>query len=1782
MPPSRLTANITTAALMAMLFGSTSAVITDDGPLFGLQTGPNLGPNYAGEVYYDKSSDYLYFTAETYELDTSGPTEKAACLIMGFSMEEQKITKEIVYGNADTLDVCSAISISNPGHLIVVGNSDPAGWATEFTSNGSDASTKLNGLVAVLDKNTLKKASGSKTGIAMMTEDVNTNIPYPQNVYSDDYGNVWVASLTSTDAESNTTPDNYPNWLSDKIEFGSSTYMTISKYSYSETTGDEVMGIVTGGLTIDMDYTQEYPMDPDKNDGSQPRVYIGGVILKNNDAEATNEANIDNGNHDNEFLIVAGSTRGISDGYGPGVGGDEDGYISFIDKDTGQLLDITSSAASAGNLVRNSARIGTFDDDIITGICNDFSDPNSFFVVGATQGAFEDALADDAGPTLSNISLQAFVVKMNIDSLTAQWTRHFPAFSGTTDGSSEAYAMSCVVDGDTVFVTGNVEKDGSMYSAATEEKLESRRGADIWIASMEKQLGDVQWMKQIGTDADDRLAKHGSVVMTKDYLLVYGETNGDFYRPRNADEDDEHCDIFFMVFDPATGQHHALEGQQAEPVGDVMAPPDTFNDGEDDDDTLDDDDNVVGGIDWKPRGTQLEGDLFPGAIVYDSQTHNVKFTGGSYLDGNTKSMCFTGSWDLASGTIKKIFHSGTPGTEEACNAIAWSPFEDKSYAVGFTEAVDGGMFDYMVEDDPALDFKVLGTILQTNANGEPVGGGIIQDENVQYPIAVVTHPSEDYIFVASSSSSSSALNLNMVAEIAHPDLTTGGNRRYGEKFFMSVARYDILSQPDTSSVPLEETMDENWYKYFNVLDHTGVSVSGMALAGDDANTLVLVGSTKGSGSVFGVNSGDDWDGFIIKLDPESGVEIGAVTEERTATRIDSSNQKDDWVNGVCVDKFNPNAVFLVGGTKGKIRTIDEDHQLPEGDIHSFVVKIELDTLEVIWTKHFTMEAGPGSITAEAAAFSCVVAPGEGSKNAVYVAGTILNGAFLDDSIEGESAGGDDIFVIQMDDDGDTVHWIRQIGTNADDRLATTGGLDVDLDGNVIVYGETKGAFYSLAPSGKNDLVAFTMSKKDGSYYPLGSGAPPIIEGDAVMPISDADGDGMEDIAIVDPGEDDDDDDDEFTDSPLDVPDTVLAVQTGPDAGPTYAGGMVYDKWTNAIYMTGATYGSFDKLGSTLHDTSYCFFGVMKLPSLEWKDRETYGTDDAAEACSALALTHHKRQSSVAIVGSTEANGLLTSTAGEADTQYAMLMDLLDIKDEYALVGGEVVDDELIQFPAAVVSKGDTIFVASMWSPDTRITADYEKASKEYPNFTSGGIEKYGSQYGVVLEQFKVKRDKAQIGTGLMQKSFVREWRKPFETVEMASVFVSGLISVGDDLIVVGSTRAGGKGDDMDGILAKVNAADGSFDGTADDEKSVGYFQSVEGADDWIMNACADPEADDHFFVVGATASKTKDSNMINAFVAKINLSDLSPEWVNEIDVLHASGDDSKHAAAIALGCDVVPGSDLIYIAGTVENGARLDYADIESAGRDDIFVAQLSTAKGQIVWMSQIGSNGDDRLARGGGVKADENGDAVVFGDTDGDFFRWNPERNRDLFVLVVDMKTGVYQTPLEGTPFPVDTSAPHEWFGDIIEEHKNSVLMAVAVSVAALILLLICYCRRRKRRKLADNQKGSIFAYLQKFDVEDIDLRKSPPGGWHGTYLNKLAYGINKSETAAYGDLYDDFEARPLNTHSSVVSDSLFMDAASTPSLEYSDTPASYDDLLDKYDKYKDGSEGRPGMEII
>jgi hypothetical protein len=197
-----------------------------------------------------------------------------------------------------------------------------------------------------------------------------------------------------------------------------------------------------------------------------------------------------------------------------------------------------------------------------------------------------------------------------------------------------------------------------------------------------------------------------------------------------------------------------------------------------------------------------------------------------------------------------------------------------------------------------------------------------------------------------------------------------------------------------------------------------------------------------------------------------------------------------------------------------------------------------------------------------------------------------------------------------------------------------------------------------------------------------------------------------------------------------------------------------------------------------------------------------------------------------------------------------------------------------------------------------------------------------------------------------------------------------------------------EGDQMEGVMAKLKKSDGSFTQGGTDGRSVAYFGSIIGKDDWIMNACADPNNRHLFYIVGATKGNINQSVAIqdtstHAFVAKIDLKTLTPSWSTQYPVMHHSSS-NKAAATSAFGCDVIPGNELMYVAGTVKNGATIDFPGTSSAGQDDICIAQ----DGTLQWIEQVGSNGNNHVAYSGGVATDANKNAVVYEDTTGDFFR--------------------------------------------------------------------------------------------------------------------------------------------------------------------------------------------------
>lgn len=136
-----------------------------------------------------------------------------------------------------------------------------------------------------------------------------------------------------------------------------------------------------------------------------------------------------------------------------------------------------------------------------------------------------------------------------------------------------------------------------------------------------------------------------------------------------------------------------------------------------------------------------------------------------------------------------------------------------------------------------------------------------------------------------------------------------------------------------------------------------------------------------------------------------------------------------------------------------------------------------------------------------------------------------------------------------------------------------------------------------------------------------------------------------------------------------------------------------------------------------------------------------------------------------------------------------------------------------------------------------------------------------------------------------------------------------------------------------------------------------------------------------------------------------------------------------------------------------------------------------------------------------------------------------------------------------------------------VVATSAGGISVAVMSTVIGLIILgviTLYYVRRCLRRKFAARKERSskegIYQYMQRFDVEDIDLRRAPTGGWHGTYCNKLAYGINDADSLSKSSDDGSFLTELLSSDSSSGAD-------------------DDDDLVDHYINSYDNNNPRGGI---
>jgi len=478
----------------------------------GIQSGPTPGPVFAGGMVYDEIEDMAYLTGIAY--DGTSDSALSSCMITkvplnpavynGFSSATGKII-----GTNDVLEVCNSIALHGYGEVVTVGSVDNG---SAMLNDERVGAYPMSGFVMALDRYNLQEVDATP----LVTEDPTNRLQYPIDVVSD--GNdMYIVSLTSTDnsetaefirfMENGGHSTTSPNFIKMQ-KYGKSFDMTVTKVTLEQ----QMVDGVSMGDKFTTRWSKEFPVNPDNDiSGTIPRVFLGGAIL----------------NKQKGYLAVSGSTRGFGDGYGAAHGNDEDGYIALVDINTGELTEL---------MLRDNIRVGTSEDDTIFGMCQDPKDRESFYVVGGTKGQIDIASKITETP---EGSMQAYLMKIDANNLSTIWTQQLGAVRQSNNGASiiptVAKAIDCAVQNKTIFVAGIVDDNAAIVVDVM--PLNSRGGDDVWVGSFKALDGSINWVRQMGSEGNDHVAPRGAITINKNgNVLVYGDTNGEFYRQHGGGE----------------------------------------------------------------------------------------------------------------------------------------------------------------------------------------------------------------------------------------------------------------------------------------------------------------------------------------------------------------------------------------------------------------------------------------------------------------------------------------------------------------------------------------------------------------------------------------------------------------------------------------------------------------------------------------------------------------------------------------------------------------------------------------------------------------------------------------------------------------------------------------------------------------------------------------------------------------------------------------------------------------------------------------------------------------------------------------------------------------------------------------------------------------------------------------------------------------------------------------------------------------------------------------------
>jgi len=336
-----------------------------------------------------------------------------------------------------------------------------------------------------------------------------------------------------------------------------------------------------------------------KNDG----VLISGLEV------------VDTENMDEMYLLVAGSAPGTEEHRGDGASnqtmsshpfmdtsksttyvGDWDGFVAKVGARTGTILrpleDFNVANTWSYHLKSQPKR-----NDFIQSLCVPRFPPGKLdkvdyyptvaYVIGTTQGIVDGT--QNGG---------AFIVQLDLDTMDVLWKKQIPGMN--------VHGMACQVLVDTeshgsttrattkdlIYIAGEVhgsmkvpvvEADGTKKEITTTAHGET----DVWVAQLKASNGDVNWVHQIGTSQQERLAQNvnnptisdgeqqsnigetgsgkGALVLDRHgHAIVYGTTNGPL--ARKSTSGDRNRDIFVLRFHKDDGSYQSILPEQKETV----------------------------------------------------------------------------------------------------------------------------------------------------------------------------------------------------------------------------------------------------------------------------------------------------------------------------------------------------------------------------------------------------------------------------------------------------------------------------------------------------------------------------------------------------------------------------------------------------------------------------------------------------------------------------------------------------------------------------------------------------------------------------------------------------------------------------------------------------------------------------------------------------------------------------------------------------------------------------------------------------------------------------------------------------------------------------------------------------------------------------------------------------------------------------------------------------------------------------------------------------------------